>query len=43
MISDVIEEIYIFFFDIDLLNDLNEKEIIYILNKRRAHQLRAYK
>ena len=32
-----------FFFDINLLNDLNEKKIIYILNKRSIYQSRIYK
>ena len=44
MILNVIEETFLFFFfDINLLNDLNEKEIVYILNKRRVYQSRAYK
>ena len=37
--SNVIEEISSFFFDINLLNNLNEKEIVYNLSKRRIHQL----
>ena len=43
MSSNVIEETFSFFFDINLLNGLNEKEIVYILNKRRVYQSRIYK
>ena len=35
---NVIEKTFLFFFfNINLLNDLNEKEVIYILSKRYAY------